>query len=81
MKKPSETDEEFIDKVKGVGGIILAGSAKTREEFRQLRLAPGPEDGKPVNIDHLVSFLTTMTRLSSAPATPKPFVPYTNIRI
>lgn len=59
----------------------LAGCAKIREEFRQLRLAPGPGNGEPVNIDHLLSFLTAMTRLSSVSATPKPFVPYTNIRI
>lgn len=59
----------------------LAGSAKIREEFRQLRLAPGPGNGEPVNIDYLLSFLTAMTRLSSVSATPKPFVPYTNIRI
>ncbi len=59
----------------------MARSAKIREEFRQLRLASGPGNGDPVNIDHLLSFLTAMTHLSSVPAKPKPFVPYSKVRI
>ena len=59
----------------------MASSSAIREEFRQLRSASSPDNGEPINIDHLLSFLTAMTRLSSVPATPKPFVPYTNIRI
>jgi len=59
----------------------MASSSAIREEFRQLRSASSPGNGEPINIDHLLSFLTAMTRLSSVSATPKPFVPYTNIRI
>ena len=59
----------------------LAGSARIREEFRRLRLASSPDNGEPVNIDYLLSFLTAMTRLSSVPAKPKTFVPYSVVRI
>jgi hypothetical protein len=59
----------------------LASSAKMREEFRQLRLASSPGNGQPVNTDYLLSFLTAMTRLSSVPIPPKPFLPYSKVRI
>jgi len=60
---------------------LLAGSAEIREEFRRLRSASNRGDGGAVPIDHLLSFLTAMTRLSSLPARPRPFVPYSKVRI
>ncbi len=59
----------------------LSQSSTIREEFRQLRMASrfGPE--RRVNVDDLLSFLTTMARLSTAKAIPKTFVPYTIVRI
>ncbi len=59
----------------------LSRSSTIRDEFRQLRMASrlGPE-GR-VNVDNLLSFLNTMARLSTVKAIPKPFVPYTIVRI
>ncbi len=59
----------------------LSRSSTVREEFRQLRMASrlGPEG--PVNVDNLLSFLNTMARLSTVKVPPKPFVPYTIVRI
>lgn len=52
-----------------------------RDEFRQLRKSSYSDPEKPVDIDQLLSFLTTMSRLSSVPAQPRAFVPYANVRI
>lgn len=59
----------------------LASSAVIREEFRLLRKSSYAGTERPINIDHFLSFLTAMARLSSVPATPKAFVPYTIVRI
>ncbi len=59
----------------------LANSSTLREEFRQLRKSSYADPNKPVDIDQLLSFLTAMSRLCPAPTRPRPFVPYTDVRI
>jgi len=59
----------------------MASSSVIRDEFRQLRKSSYADPENPVDIDHLLSFLTAMSRLSSVPAQPRAFVPYTNVRI
>ncbi len=59
----------------------MASSSAIRDEFRQLRKSSYPDPERPVDIDQLLSFLTAMSRLSSVPAQPRAFVPYTNVRI
>ena len=59
----------------------LAHSSTLREEFRLLRKSSYAATESPVDIDRLLSFLTTMSRLGPTPAKPKPFVPYTVVRI
>ena len=59
----------------------LSQSSTVREEFRQLRMASQLEPESQVDVDKLLSFLTTMARLSTARALPKTFVPYTIVRI
>lgn len=59
----------------------LANSSTLRDEFRQLRAAAYAGIEQPVNIDHLLGFLTTMSRLWSVPPSQKAFVPYTVVRI
>ena len=59
----------------------LSQSSTVREEFRQLRMASRLRPEGPVNVDNLVSFLTTMARLSTLKVRPNPFVPYTIVRI
>ena len=59
----------------------MASSSVIRDEFRQLRKSSYSDPEKPVDIDQLLSFLTTMSRLSSVPAQPRAFVPYANVRI
>lgn len=59
----------------------LARSTAIREEFRQLRTVIGSATEGPVDIDQLLSFLTTWGRLCTVPAVPRTFVPYTVVRI
>lgn len=59
----------------------MARSSVIRDEFRQLRKSSYSDPEKPVDIDQLLSFLTTMSRLSSVPTPPRAFVSYTNVRI
>ena len=59
----------------------LANSSTLRDEFRQLRAASYAGIEKPMDIDQLLSFLTTMARLCSVPPSQKAFVPYTVVRI
>ncbi len=59
----------------------LSQSSTVREEFRQLRMASRLGPDGPVNVDNLLSFLNTMARLSTVKVRPKPFVPYTIVRI
>ena len=57
----------------------MAASAAIREEFQRLREASKFPRGQSVNIDELLDFLTTMSRLCPTPPPPRPFVPYTRV--
>jgi len=59
----------------------LASSPTLRNEFRQLRKSSYAGTERPIDVDQLISFLTTMSRLCSTPPQPRSFVPYTIIRI
>lgn len=61
--------------------LEMARSATVREEFRQLKAASQIPAGQSVDMDHLLDFLTAMSRLSTQPAPPRPFVEYTNVRL
>ncbi len=59
----------------------MAASAEVREEFRRVRsLSQLPLD-RPVDLDELVRFLTTMSRVSTVAPKPRPFVEYTRIKL
>jgi len=59
----------------------MASSSVIREEFRQLRKSSYPGTETVVDIDQLLGFLTTMSRLSSVPPSYKSFVSYNTVRI
>lgn len=59
----------------------LASSSTLRNEFRQLRNSSRADTEKPVDIDQLLSFLTTMSRLCPPSPRFRTFVPYTDVRI
>lgn len=59
----------------------MPSSSAIREEFRQLRKSSYADPEKPVDIDQFLSFLTTMSRLSSVPPSYKAFVAYNTVRI
>ncbi len=58
----------------------MAASATIREEFRLLEVASRAAQAR-ASLDHYLRFLTTMSRLSTHPPIPRPFVPYTIVRI
>lgn len=57
----------------------MAASASIREEFEQLRAASRCPPGQPMDVDQLLDFLTTISRLSTQPLPPRPFVPYSRV--
>ena len=61
--------------------ISLANSSTLREEFRQLRKSSYVGTERPIDLDHLLSFLTAMSHLCSVSPSQKAFVPYTVVRI
>ena len=60
---------------------VMAASATLREEFNRLRAASRCPPGQPMDVDQLLDFLTTMSRLSSQPPSPRPFLPYSRVRL
>lgn len=57
----------------------MAKSDAVREEFRRLRAASKLPRSTPVDLDQLLDFLTTMSRLCPTPPPPRPFVPYSRV--
>ncbi len=55
--------------------LELASSEQIREEFRALKEAS--RGGAPLDVDALIRFLSTMSRL--APARPREFVEYKRV--
>ena len=58
-----------------------AASASLRQEFEMLRACSRFPAGQPIDVDHVVDFLTTMNQLVSPAAAPpaRPFVEYTRV--
>lgn len=54
----------------------MAASTAVREEFRQLKAASRLPLSQPVDLDQLLDFLTTMSRLAPEPARPTRLTPY-----
>ncbi len=61
--------------------LEMTKSAAVREEFRRLKTASQLPKNRPVDLDGLMDFLTTMTRFSGRPLPPRPFVHYSNVRL
>lgn len=59
----------------------MAASAAIREEFERLRSGSRRPFAQPTDVDWLLDFLTTMSRLSAQPMPPRPFVPYSRVRL
>ena len=59
----------------------MAASASLREEFRLLKAASQLPLDQPVDLDTFVRFLSTMSRFSTVPPQPRPFVAYTNVKL
>lgn len=59
----------------------MAASAAVRGEFEQLRAATRRPFAQPTDVDWLLDFLTTMSRLSVPPQSPRPFVAYARVRL
>ena len=56
-----------------------ANSEALRRDFRLLRTPPRFDPATPIDLDQLLDFLTTMSRLSSLPPPTRPFVPYSRV--
>jgi len=57
----------------------MAASPAIREEFERLRAGSRRPFAQPADVDWLLDFLTTMSRLSATPVSPRPFVPYSRV--
>jgi hypothetical protein len=58
----------------------MAESASLKEEFRAMRRNSRAIEGC-LSVDQLIHWLTAMARSCPAPAKPRPFVQYTNVKI
>jgi hypothetical protein len=58
----------------------LAASTAIREEFRMLRRNSLALQQR-VSVDDFICFLTAMSRLNPTPTAPRPFVPYTQVKL
>ena len=57
----------------------MAASAAIREEFERLRTGSRRPFAQPADVDWLLNFLTTMSRLSTRPVPPRPLMPYSRV--
>lgn len=57
----------------------MAQSEAIREEFCRLKAASRLDPTQPVDLDQLLDFLTTMSRLSAQPLPQRPFVAYSRV--
>ena len=55
-----------------------AKSAKIREDVERIRAACRRDPSQPVNLDHVLRFLSSMHRCFPSPP-PRPFVSYTRV--
>ena len=53
----------------------LAASSKMREAFERLSASSSIPRGEQVNLDHLMQFLTGMSRMFSRPSDPRRLTP------
>lgn len=58
----------------------FARSEKVREDFELLRALNRKREAQ-LTADQILRFLTDTSRLFAPFATPRPFVPYTNVRL
>ena len=58
----------------------MAASPRVREEFRLLADA-WRQTRAQITIDQYVAFLSTFSRLSPHPPSPRPFTPFYNVRL
>jgi len=60
--------------------LAMAASEQLRREFQLLRDASRALESR-ISPEEFIQFLTMMARLSPQPPAPRPFVPYTNVRL
>lgn len=59
----------------------LARSSRMREDCRRVNAASRPDPSQRVDLDQLLNFLTTMSRVGPQPLAPRRVIPYRNARL
>ena len=59
----------------------MAASSKLREEFQRLSASSAMPRGQRADLDHVLDFLTTMSRMFPRPSAPSSLIPSPRFRL